>query len=142
MQQWVLSLPKRLRLALRNHAAPPTRVLRIFIGSIERELRRSAAAPVHARLGTVSFLQRFASSLNEHWLYHCCVSNGVFAAADGQTLAFVPANVDVAAMVARSQARVRRRVLATYCRHGVLSAEDAKGMAAWDHGGGLCSSHP
>jgi len=141
MRQWVLALPKRLRPALRNHAALATRVLRIFIGSIQRELRRSAAAPVHARLGAVSFLQRFGSSLNEHWHYHCCVSDGVFAAADGQTLAFVPATVD-ADRVARVQARVRRRVLAAYCRHGVLSTEDAENMAGWDHGGGLCSSHP
>ena len=33
MRQWVLALPKRLRPALRNHAALATRVLRIFIGS-------------------------------------------------------------------------------------------------------------
>ena len=46
MRQWVLSLPKRLRPALRSNAALATRVLRIFIGSIERELRRSAAALV------------------------------------------------------------------------------------------------
>ncbi len=137
MRQWVLALPKRLRPALRNHAALATRVLRIFIGSIQRELRRSAVAPAHARIGAVSFLQRFGSSLNEHWHYHCCVSDGVFVAADGQTLAFVPAEVDVAAMVARVQARVRRRVLAAYRRYGVLSAEDAKDMAGWDHGGGF-----
>jgi len=31
---WVLALPKRLRPALRNHAALATRVVRIFIGSI------------------------------------------------------------------------------------------------------------
>ena len=43
----------------------------------------------------------------------------------------------VADMVARVQARVRRRVLAAYCRHGVLSAQDAQDMAAWDHGGGF-----
>ena len=136
MRQWVLALPKRLRPALRNHAALATRVLRIFIGSIQRELRRSAAAPVSARIGAVSFLQRFGSALNEHWHYHCCVSDGVFAA-DGQALAFMPANVDVDAMVARVQARVRRRVLAAYRRHGVLDADAAKEMAAWDHGGGF-----
>ena len=39
MRQWVLALPKRLRPALRNHAALATRVLRIFIGSIQRELK-------------------------------------------------------------------------------------------------------
>ena len=113
-----------------------TRVLRIFIGSIERELRRSTAAPAHARLGAVSFLQRFGSALNEHWHYHCCVSDGVFVAADGQTLAFEPAPVD-AADVAKVQARVRRRVLLAYCRHGVLSADVAEDMAGWDHGGGF-----
>lgn len=137
MRQWVLSLPKRLRPALRNHAALATRVLRIFISSIQRELRRSAAAPVGARIGAVSFLQRFGSALNEHWHYHCCVSDGVFAAADGQTLAFMPATIDVADIVARVQARVRGRVLALYCRHGVLSEEDAQNMAGWDHGGGF-----
>ena len=84
----------------------------------------------------MSFLQRFGSALNEHWHYHCCVSDGVFAAADGQSLAFVSATVD-ADQVARVQARVRRRVLAAYRRHGVLSAEDAKDMAGWDHGGGF-----
>ena len=39
--------------------------------------------------------------------------------------------------VARVQARVRRRVLAAYCRQGVLSEEDAQDMAGWDHGGGF-----
>lgn len=34
------------------------------------------------------------------------------------------------------QARVRRRILAAYRRHGVLDAEAAKDMAAWAHGGG------
>jgi len=111
-------------------------VLRIFVGSIERELRRSAAAPASARLGAVSFLQRFGSALNEHWHYHCCVSDGVFAAADGKSLGFVSATVD-ADMVVRVQARVRRRVLAAYCRHGVLDAEAAAYMADWDYGGGF-----
>jgi len=56
-------------------------------------LRRSAAAPAHARLGAASFLQRFGSALNEHWHHNNCVSDGVFAAAAGQNLAFVSATV-------------------------------------------------
>jgi len=47
----------------------------------------------------------------------------VFAAADGQSLVFDPATVDTAA-VARVQARVRRRVLAAYRRHGVLDEHE------------------
>gem|GEM_PF-2666772 len=42
----------------------------------------------------MSFLQRFGSALNEHWHYHCCVSDGGFVAADGQNVAFVSAAVD------------------------------------------------
>lgn len=62
----------------------------------------------------------------------------MFAAADSQALTFMAAPVDVAEVEARVQARVRRRVLAAYRRHGVLSMEDAEDMAGWDHGGG-CS---
>ena len=132
MRQWLLSLPKRLRPALRNHAALAAGMLRIFVGSIEHELRRSAAAPASAFLGTVSFLQRFGSALNDYRHYHCCVTDGGFVAADARTLAFAPAQVD-AGDVVRVQARVRRRVLAAYRRHGVHSAEDAGYMAGWDH---------
>lgn len=57
-------------------------------------------------------------------------------AADGQTLTCMSARVD-AELVARVQARVRRRVLAAYRRHGVLNAEDAHDLAGWDHGGGF-----
>jgi len=66
---------------LRSHSALPTRVLRIFIGRIERELRRSGAAPAHARLGAVSFLPGFGSALSEDWHQHCCASDSVFVAA-------------------------------------------------------------
>lgn len=89
MRQWVLSLPERLRPALHNHAALATRVLRIVIGSVQRKLRRSVAAPAGPRPGAVSFLQRISSALNEHWHHHCCVSDGVFVAADDQSRAFV-----------------------------------------------------
>ena len=84
----------------------------------------------------MSFLQRFGSALNEHWHYHCCVSDGVFAALDRQTLVFVSATVDTDG-VGKVQARVRRRVLAAWRRHGVLDAEAAANMADWDHGGGF-----
>jgi hypothetical protein len=58
-----------------------------------------------------------------------------FAAADGQSLVLVPANVDVVATMARVYACVRQRVLAAYRRHGVLSEGDEEDMAAWAHGG-------
>lgn len=77
MRQWVLSLPQRLRPALRADPALATGVLRVFIESIERSVRTGAQAPAECRLGAVSFVQRFGSALNEHRHYHCCVSDGV-----------------------------------------------------------------
>lgn len=129
-------MPKRLRPALRNPAALATRVLRIFVGSIQRELHRSAAGLVHARLVVVRFLQRFGSALNEHWHCHCWLSDGVFVAADGQRLAFVSASVD-ADGAAWVKAWVRRPVLAADRRHGVLDSEAAANMADSDLVGGF-----
>jgi len=114
MRQWVLSLPKRLRPALRADPVLATRVLRIFTDCIERRLHGCCTAPAAARPGAVSFLQRFGSALNEHWHYHVCVSDGVFTdASTGRVTGqvdFIPALIDSPADSAAVQARVRRRV--------------------------------
>jgi hypothetical protein len=39
--------------------------------------------PPQARLGAVSFVHRFGSSLNEHVLFHCCIIDGVFEPEQG-----------------------------------------------------------
>jgi hypothetical protein len=44
MRQWVLDLPKRQRPGPQTHVALTTRMPRIFMTSIQRELRRSAAS--------------------------------------------------------------------------------------------------
>lgn len=49
----------------------------------------------------------------------------------------IPYAVSVSAGVTGGRARVRRRVLAAYCRQGALSEEDAENIAGWDHGGGF-----
>ena len=118
-----------------------TRVLRIFIDSIERSLRVCCAAPPSARPGALSFLQRFGSALNEHWHYHCCVSDGVFDTADDGSLRFVFASID-AQSAAQVQARVRRRVLAAYSRRGWLDAVSAANMAECAHPRSLGRAEP
>ena len=97
----------------------------------------ACAAPAAARPAAVSFLQRFGSALNEHWHYHCCVSDGVFSDARTGRVDFIPALIDSPADSAAVQARVRRRVLAAYRRRGWLDAEAAADMAQWQHGGGF-----
>ena len=59
-------------------------VLHIFLRVIEARLRQGSGC-ARGRLGAVSFVQRFGSTLNAHVHLHCCVIDGVFVAgADGQ----------------------------------------------------------
>ena len=65
MRQWVLSVRKRLRYFLQRDPEALGAVLRILLRVIEARLReRSRCA--RGRLGAVSFVQRFGSTLNAH----------------------------------------------------------------------------
>ncbi len=145
VRQWVLAVPKRLRYFLRDDADLQGAVLRIFLDAVERCLcEHSAGCGDAARSGAVAFIHRFGSSLNEHVHFHCCVIDGVFepAAATGNTDAapgvvfHAAAGLDAAA-IAAVRAQVRRRVLRTFVRRGLIGKCDAEEMAAWDHGGGF-----
>ncbi len=139
VRQWVLSLPKRLRYFLRNDRRTVTAVLTIFLRVVEQVLReRSAGAAPKARLGAVSFVHRFGSSLNQHVHFHCCVIDGVFEPDQGsnEAVRFREA-VLTDADVQWVQARVRQRVLRWFVRQGYLDKDDAKDMARWSNGGGF-----
>jgi hypothetical protein len=136
VRQWVLSLPKRLRYFLQHEPEATSAVLHIFLRVIEARLRRGSGC-ARGRLGAVSFVQRFGSTLNAHVHFHCCVIDGVFSEdADGQvqfaeTAALRPE--DLAAV----QQQLRTRVLRWFAHAGHLDAADAREMAGWDHGGGF-----
>ena len=74
VRQWVLAVPKRMRYFLQRDAALQGAVLGIFLRVVERCLREHiCGCPAAARIGTVAFIHRFGSSLNEHVHFHCCV---------------------------------------------------------------------
>ena len=84
VRQWVLSLPKRLRYIVHRDAELAGRVLNVWLRVLETRLRRGCpGAPAHARMGAVSFIQRFGGSINLHLHYHCAVIDGVFSESDG-----------------------------------------------------------
>ena len=70
VRQWVLSVPKRLRPFLHQTPEVASAVLGIFLRALRSELRdASPGAPDavrDAKLGAISFPQRFGSSLNPH----------------------------------------------------------------------------
>jgi hypothetical protein len=54
-------------------------VLHILLRALQATLRKACpTAPRTAAMGTVSFLHRFASSLNPHFRCHLCVVDGLF----------------------------------------------------------------
>jgi hypothetical protein len=139
VRQWVLSVPKRLRYHLERDPVVLNAALHIFLTAIERGLRQhSPGASAASRLGAVVFIHRFGALLNTHLHFHCVVVDGVFEAdAEGGGAVFHPASGLDAPAIGEVQAAVRRRMLRSALRRGLLSADDAQVMAAWQHGGGF-----
>ena len=112
--------------------------LRVFLRVVEQCLRaHSSGAGISARLGAVAFIHRFGSTLNPHLHFHCVVIDGVFEPAPAGLVVFRPATGVDANAIAQVQACVRRRLLRTFVRRGLLPGDAAQAMAQWEHGGGF-----
>ena len=136
VRQWVLSVPKRLRWYLQREPKAVSAVLHILLRVIEAHLRQSSpGASARARLGAVSFVHRFGSSLNRHTHYHCCILDGVFEPRNDGSIRFLPAAAPTPQEITAIAEQVRRRVLRWFARSGLLDADDARDMLGWDNGG-------
>ena len=133
VRQWVLSLPKRLRYYIHHNAKLCSKVLRIFMNEINKQLHSCSDSPLDSQFGGVSFLQRFGSRLNVHPHYHSCVIEGLFSVQNEEVRFHeaVITNTDIYAV----EKRVRKRVIRLFCRHGLLLKEEADNMLRWDHSG-------
>ena len=131
-------MPKRLRYFLHRDPDLQGAALRLFLRAVEQTLRahRAGAGPA-SRLGAVAFIHRFGSALNPHLHFHCCVLDGVFAPAATGGIVFHEATGLEGQAIAAVQAKVRRRLLQSFVRRGLLDGDDARAMQAWAHGGGL-----
>jgi len=144
VRQWVISVPKRLRGILADRPAAVTALTRIFLDEIERWLGAAVAIvpdatarpAVHPRLGAVSFLHRFGSALNRHVHLHACVTDGLFRSRhEGQGAEFLSARPVTPADLLALTERVRTRLVRWFRRHGLLDAEAAADMLAWQNSG-------
>jgi hypothetical protein len=112
--------------------------LRLFLGAVEQCLRaHSPGSGRCARIGAIAFIHRFGSALNAHLHFHCVVIDGVFAPTPTGGAVFHPTTAIDAPAIATLQAKVRRRLLASVVRRGLLAPDDAQAMAQWAHGGGF-----
>ena len=139
VRQWVLSLPKRLRPFLHHQPDVATAVLRIFLGAIRSELRStSPGAPADARIGAVSFPQRFGSSLNPHFHFHVLALDGVFSEDhESAAVRFHEASELAPAHWQEVERTVQRRVLRAFSTRGLLEPDAARTMLSWQASGGF-----
>ena len=138
VRQWVLSVPKRLRWYLEREPEAVSAVLRILLRAIEAHLRASSdGATSHARLGAVSFIHRFGSSLNRHGHYHCCIIDGGFEPdpGDRDAVRFRPAAPLTSGAVATIAEQVRVRVLRCFARSGLIDRDDVREMLTRENSG-------
>jgi len=114
-RQWVLSVPKPLRLRLARDPAWTSWVGGLVVRAIAAWQRRVARARgVRTPLtGAITFVQRFGGLVNLNVHFHLVVPDGVFVE-DGDSLTFVmlpvPSNADVLAILDRIMRRVARRL--------------------------------
>jgi hypothetical protein len=136
VRQWVLSLPFRLRYLCAKDPALLRAVLRIFVQTVYRCVRRLCrrAGGPSGRCGSVTAVQRFASSLGLNVHLHALVLDGVYRreeGADAPVFHEAPALRDTD--VARVVAQVRRRVTALLEKRG-LGGRDFADPAPEDEG--------
>ena len=142
-RQWVVTVPKALRLRLARDPAWTSWVGKLAVRAVGTWQRRVArACGVDApRTGAITFVQRFGGLVNLNVHFHLVVPDGVFVD-DGERLRFalqpVPTNADVLAILDRIVRRVARR-LADEARDDdlvdagpdVLAQVQAEAAATW-----------
>jgi len=137
-RQWVLVLPKRLRFFLQRDSKHAGGAGRIMLRALDTAIRKaSPGAPRDARIGAVTFIQRFGSSLNEHLHYHSAVTDGVFSENSDGEIEFFEATDLTPQITEELCETLRRRILRYFVRHGLLDEDTAEAMLGWEHEGGF-----
>ncbi len=137
IRQWVLSVPKRIRPFFHHDPALAGAVLRVLLRAVRTRLRNtSPGAGPDARIGAVSFLHRFGSSLNPHFHFHVVILDGVFTGTDDGV------RFDEATHFSGDDAIpltpvLQRRILRLFQRRGLLEEHTVDDMLRWQGTGGF-----
>ncbi len=114
VRQWVLSFPFEIRYRLAWDGALVSTVLAVFLRVVQGWYRRQAKAQGYrgGRCGSVTFVQRFGSSINLNPHMHVLMLDGVYVRGDEGVPFFVPAPTliddDVRTIVETTAQRVVR----------------------------------
>jgi hypothetical protein len=124
VRQWVLSLPYEIRYRLAYDGKLLSDVLAVFLRVVQAwyEKQARAAGYGNARCGSVTFAQRFGSSLNVNPHYHVLMLDGVYVEAEDAPV-FAPAPALADDDVERIVETTARRVLGLLERRGILERD-------------------
>ena len=130
VRQWVLSFPYEMRYRLAYDGEWVSKVLAVFLRVVGRWYRRQAQAMGHdrARWGSVTFVQRFGSSLNLNPHIHVLMLDGVCV--DGEEApVFVPAPPLSDQAVQQIVETSARRIMRLCTKRGLLDDTAADPLA-------------
>ena len=130
VRQWVLSFPYEIRYRLAYDGEWVSAVLAVFLRVVGRWYRRQAQAMGHdrARWGSVTFVQRFGSSLNLNPHIHVLMLDGVYV--DGEDApVFVPAPPLSDQAVQQIVETSARRIMRLGTKRGLLDDTAADPLA-------------
>ncbi len=131
VRQWVLSFPYEIRYRLAYDGAWVSKVLAVFLRLVGRWYRRQAQAMGHdrARWGSVTFVQRFGSSLNLNPHVHVLMLDGVYVDGDEAPVfvAAPPLSDQAVQQIVETSAR---RIIRLCTKRGLLDDTAADPLAA------------
>ena len=136
VRQWVISFPKRLRYHLQYDNKLASRALNIFLKVLRNAYQGMLGTDKESRLGGVTFIHRFGSSLNAHLHFHICIFDGIFEEING-IVNFKPLPVLNAEDLTTVIKTTQQKVLKLFVRKGILEQYEMDNMLQWRHHGGF-----
>lgn len=112
-RQWVLSFPFKIRYVLSHNLKLTNELLKIFIRVIE-SYQRKRIQNKNAKIGAITFIQRFGSALNLNVHFHTLMTDGVFIPQKDQTYLFQrlphPTHEKLQQLVNKIKIKIERKI--------------------------------
>lgn len=112
-RQWVLSLPFRIRYVLAHNKKLTNELLKIFIRTLESYQKKRVQNKT-AKIGAITFIQRFGSALNLNVHFHTLMTDGAYIPQKDQTYQFIrlphPAHEELQQLVNKIKLKIERKI--------------------------------
>lgn len=112
-RQWVMSFPYKIRYLLAHNQKLTNEFLKIFITTIQ-SYQKKRIKNKNAKIGAITFIQRFGSALNLNVHFHSLITDGVYIANKDNTYYFVrlphPSHEELQKLVNKIKNKIERKI--------------------------------